>query len=67
MRRFGTLFVGTANWAVFQQELERRTARGGKDSVDHAPGGRDDVANVVAGLAHCAVSRFTSSVSELRI
>jgi len=30
--------------------LERRTARGGKDSVDHAPGGHDDLANAVAGL-----------------
>jgi len=29
--------------------LERRTARGGKDSIDHAPGGHDDVANAVAG------------------
>ena len=31
--------------------LERRTARGGRDSVDHAPGGMDDVSNAVAGLA----------------
>lgn len=30
--------------------LERRTARSGKDSIDHAPGGHDDVANAVAGL-----------------
>jgi len=29
--------------------LERRTARGGRDSIDHGPGGRDDVANTVAG------------------
>lgn len=29
--------------------LERRVARGGRDSVDHAPGGRDDVANAAAG------------------
>ena len=29
--------------------LERRTARGGKDSIDHAPGAHDDVANSVAG------------------
>lgn len=29
--------------------LERRTSRGGKDSIDHAPGGHDDVANAVAG------------------
>jgi Phage Terminase len=30
--------------------LERRTARGGRDSIDHRPGGRDDVANSVAGV-----------------
>lgn len=30
--------------------LERRTARSGKDSVDHAPGAHDDRANAVAGL-----------------
>ena len=29
--------------------LERRTARGGRDSIDHAPGVHDDVANAVAG------------------
>jgi hypothetical protein len=29
--------------------LERRTSRQGKDSVDHAPGGHDDLANAVAG------------------
>jgi hypothetical protein len=29
--------------------LERRTARGGRDSIDHPPGGRDDVANAVCG------------------
>lgn len=31
--------------------LERRTARGGRGSVDHAPGGHDDLANVVCALA----------------
>ncbi len=31
--------------------LERRTARGGRDSIDHAPGGHDDLANVLAGVA----------------
>jgi hypothetical protein len=29
--------------------LERRTARSGKDSVDHSPGGHDDLINAVAG------------------
>jgi hypothetical protein len=30
--------------------LERRVARSGKDSVDHAPGGHDDLANAAAGV-----------------
>jgi hypothetical protein len=30
--------------------LERRTARGGRDSIDHPPGDHDDRANVIAGL-----------------
>ncbi len=30
-------------------KLERRTARSGRDSIDHPPGGHDDVANAVAG------------------
>jgi hypothetical protein len=29
--------------------LERRTARGGRDSIDHAPGQHDDLINAVAG------------------
>lgn len=29
--------------------LERRTARGGRDSIDHAPGAHDDAANAAAG------------------
>jgi hypothetical protein len=31
--------------------LERRTARGGRDSIDHAPGAHDDLVNAVAGVA----------------
>ena len=29
--------------------LERRTSRAGRDSIDHAPGGHDDIINSVAG------------------
>jgi hypothetical protein len=29
--------------------LERRTSRGGRDSIGHAPGAHDDIANAVAG------------------
>jgi hypothetical protein len=31
--------------------LERRTARSGRDSIDHPPGAPDDLANAVAGVA----------------
>ncbi len=35
--------------------LERRTARGGRDSIDHQPGAHDDIANCVAGAAVTAM------------
>jgi hypothetical protein len=41
--------------------LERRTARGGKDSIDHGPGAHDDISNSVAGaivLASIAARRI---------
>jgi hypothetical protein len=34
--------------------LERRTSRSGRDSIDHGPGGHDDLANAVAGAASAA-------------
>jgi len=34
--------------------LERRTARGGRETIDHAPNGKDDTANCVAGVATIA-------------
>jgi hypothetical protein len=34
--------------------LERRTSRGGRDTVDHAPASHDDIANAVAGAAWLA-------------
>jgi hypothetical protein len=41
--------------------LERRTAWGGKDSIDHAPGGHDDCANVAAG---CLTLAAVGSAAE---
>jgi hypothetical protein len=35
--------------------LERRTARGGRDSIDHPPNAHDDVANAAAGACLLAV------------
>lgn len=40
--------------------LERRTARGGKDSIDHPAQGRDDVANAIAGLAYLVLDRHAA-------
>jgi hypothetical protein len=37
--------------------LERRTARGGRDSIDHAPGAHDDIANAAAGAPLMAAGR----------
>jgi hypothetical protein len=37
--------------------LERRTARGGRDSIDHPPGGHDDVVNAVAGALTSVTAR----------
>jgi hypothetical protein len=43
--------------------LERRTGRGGRDSIDHAPGAHDDLANAAAGaLTLTALSRVAVAV-----
>jgi hypothetical protein len=42
--------------------LERRTSRGGRDSIDHPPGQHDDLANACAGL----VATFTLNASSYR-
>ena len=41
--------------------LERRTSRGGRDSIDHCPRAHDDLANAVAGVligAHKKIHSF---------
>jgi len=37
--------------------LERRTSRGGRDSIDHCPGAHDDLANAVAGVLVHAIRK----------
>jgi hypothetical protein len=45
--------------------LERRTARGGKDSIDHAPGAHDDGANAVAGaIVLASASKRAMKISD---
>ena len=47
--------------------LERRTARGGRDSIDHAPNGHDDIANacaLAAGLVAYARKAIPASMES---
>jgi hypothetical protein len=44
--------------------LERRMARSGKDSIDHAPGAHDDIANAVAGLCAATINKYGSYTLE---
>lgn len=43
--------------------LERRVARGGRESIDHAPNAHDDVANAVAGVLSLVAPRQTAVVA----
>ena len=49
--------------------LERRTARGGRDSIDHPPNGHDDVVNAAAGalVTASAVAREPGMLTYMRI
>jgi hypothetical protein len=38
--------------------LDRRTGRGGRDSIDHRHGAHDDVANAVAGVAIACIGKY---------
>jgi len=45
--------------------LERRTARGGRDTIDHAPGGHDDLANAAAGVVALVLGREQATWESL--
>jgi hypothetical protein len=47
--------------------LERRTARGGRDNIDHPRGAHDDVANAVAGAVQLAASKATTWRPKLKM
>ena len=42
--------------------LERRTGRAGRDTIDHPPGAHDDLANAAAGVLVLAARRRTSGL-----
>lgn len=44
--------------------LERRTARGGRDSIDHPPHGHDDVANSALGALVLAAEKRPLTISD---
>jgi hypothetical protein len=46
--------------------LERRTARSGRDSIDHGPNQHDDVCNAVAGLCAAAINKYPGYDSGYR-
>ncbi len=51
--------------------LERRTSRGGRDSIDHAPGSHDDIANAVAGVlllvgTHAPMNINPAAIAQIR-
>ena len=45
--------------------LERRVSRAGRDSIDHAPGAHDDIANAVSGVVGAIVSGIGSAWMNL--
>ena len=51
--------------------LERRTARGGRDSIDHGPGAHDDIANAALGAlllvgTHAPMVISREAIAQLR-
>jgi hypothetical protein len=48
-------------------DLERRTARGGRDSIDHPPGGHDDIANAAMGAILLASGKGPQPARAIRI
>ena len=46
------------SWAA----LERRTSRSGKDSIDHGPGGHDDLTNAAAGALGLVLARSVAAI-----
>ncbi|ATQ66896.1 MULTISPECIES: hypothetical protein [Methylosinus] len=47
--------------------LERRTARGGRDSIDHPPQGHDDIANCVAGAINLLSQPYAAPVAAFGV
>jgi hypothetical protein len=67
--------AGLLDLEILQRQLvglERRTTRAGRDSIDHSPGGRDDISNAVAGalvnaIENPAVKGFSREIVYPRL
>ena len=75
-RGLGRVAVARATkvWVHQLAALERRTRAGGRDIIDHPPGGHDDLANAVAGVSVVAATprrmigaMFTTGVNRQRL
>lgn len=53
--------------AIELMGLERRTARSGRDSVDHGPGAHDDFANSACGCLALLASQASQQAHEIEI
>jgi hypothetical protein len=47
--------------------LERRTARGGKDSIDHPPHAKDDLANSALGACWLAAGKTLPTLQQQKL
>lgn len=46
--------------------LERKTARGGRDSIDHPPGGHDDLSNAAGGALTLCIGTLSEREQNIR-
>ena len=53
--------------AIQLMQLERKTSRSGRDSVDHAPGGHDDYANAACGCLALLASQTAQQPAMMEI
>jgi hypothetical protein len=47
--------------------LERRTVRGGRETIDHQPGGHDDIANVTAGVMCDLIGKHDPTIVDMGV
>ena len=61
------LYLESAPLSIELMQLERRTSRSGRDSVDHPPGGHDDHANAACGCLALLASQTAQEAHEIEM